>query len=195
MEMLLISDAKLKVMMTKADMDAYALKGEEVDYDTTEARRAFWSILDEAKRQTGFDAAKDKVLIQLYPSKDGGCELFVTKLGLVPPLAEKTIARSGRVAMLSARRAIYGFERLSELTDACRQVSGCDGVEKSDVYYVDDGKYYLVLEERLGKSERVTELSCLSEYGACLPASQLDYIREHGICIKSGGAVSLFSRL
>lgn len=195
MEILLISDAKLKVMMTREDMQTYALEGDEIDYDTTETRKAFWSILDEAKRRTGFDAAKDKVLIQLYPSKDGGCELFVTKLGLVPPVAEKTIARSGRVAMLSKRRAIWGFSLLSDLTEACAHLSCKEKAEDSDVYYADDGRYYLVLQERLGKNDQLSEYSCLSEYGECMPYTGLDYIKEHGICIKQGGAVALFAQL
>ena len=109
MELLLISDSKLKVMLSEEDMRRYDLNAETVNYENTETRRAFWKILDEAKERTGFDAASDKVLIQLYPSRDGGCELFVTKLGLIPPVAEKTIAKSNRVTMLAARRGVYLF--------------------------------------------------------------------------------------
>ena len=91
MELILISSSKLKIMLSDADMEKYDLTAETVDYDNTATRRAFWSILDDAKNETGFDAASDRLFIQMYPSKDGGCEMFVTKLGTLcgeePPLA------------------------------------------------------------------------------------------------------------
>ncbi len=194
MDILLVSESKLKVMMTKEDMEDYALDADCADYDTTEMRHALWSILDEAKRRTGFEAARDKLLVQLYPSKDGGCELFVTKLGLVSALTEKTLARSGRVAMLSARRCVYRFERLCDLSAACLSVADMSARE-GDVYYADDGCYYLFLEERMGKSDTITPLARLSEWGECVSPDRGDYIQEHGICIKQGGAVALFAKL
>lgn len=57
MELILISDSKLKIMLTRDDMQQYALDCDTIDYDNTETRRAFWNILDEAKHRTGFDAA------------------------------------------------------------------------------------------------------------------------------------------
>lgn len=194
MELLMISDTKLKIMLSKEDMDTYALDGENVDYDSTETRRAFWAILDEAKHRTGFDAASDKVLIQLYPSRDGGCELFVTKLGMLPPLTEKTLARSGRAAMLTCRRAVYRFSSLSDLTDAARILSSDPPSRASRVYLGDDGLYYLVTEERGGKGD-LSDLSRVTEFGDLLSPNTADYIREHGKCLAEGNAVSLFASL
>ena len=48
-------------------------------YKRQATRSAFWRILDRAKKQTGFDAARDRVLIQVFPRKSGGCEMYVTK--------------------------------------------------------------------------------------------------------------------
>ncbi len=195
MEILPINEAKLKVLMTEEDMHRYGLVGECIDCDTAQARKIFWSILDEAKKSTGFDVAKDKVLVQLYPSKDGGCELFVTKLGILSELTEKTLARSGRVAMLSVRYTAYRFEFLCDLTAACAALHNMKSLQESDVYYADDGYYYLVFEERVGKDDVLTPTSCLREYGECVPPRQIEYVREHGICIKQGDAASLFARL
>lgn len=78
----MISDSKLKIMLTKEDLKEYALDCNTLDYENTETRRAFWSILDEAKHRTGFDAASEKVFVQVYPSRAGGCEMYVTKLGV-----------------------------------------------------------------------------------------------------------------
>ena len=80
MELILINEKKLKIMLTPEDMREYEIDCESVDYARAETRRAFWSILDEAKHRTGFDAASERVYIQLYPSREGGCEMFVTRL-------------------------------------------------------------------------------------------------------------------
>ena len=80
MELILINENKLKITLSRRDMKQYDLDCDTIDYDKTETRKAFWSILDEAKHKTGFDAAKQRVFIQLYPSKEGGCEMYVTKL-------------------------------------------------------------------------------------------------------------------
>ena len=82
MELILISDSKLKIMLTRDDMQQYALNCDTIDYDNTETRRAFWSILDEAKHRTGFDAAAERVFIQLYPSKEGLQASFIPALRL-----------------------------------------------------------------------------------------------------------------
>ena len=82
MELIMISNSKLKIMLTSEDMKEYSLDCNTLSYENTETRRAFWSILDEAKHRTGFDAASERVFVQVYPSKKGGCEMYVTKLGV-----------------------------------------------------------------------------------------------------------------
>ena len=81
MELIVINENKLKITLSESDMKQYSLDCNTVDYDNTETRKAFWSILDEVKQKTGFDAASQKIFVQLYPSKKGGCEMYVTKLG------------------------------------------------------------------------------------------------------------------
>ena len=83
MELIMISESKLKIMLTSEDMKEYSLNYDNLSYENTETRRAFWSILDEAKHRTGFDAASERVFVQVYPSKKGGCEMYVTKLGIL----------------------------------------------------------------------------------------------------------------
>ena len=195
MELLLISDSKLKIMLSDEDMKKYDLGGEEIDYGNTHTRRALWEILDEARARTGFDAASDKILVQLYPSKDGGCELFVTKLGLIPPLAEKNISRSNRVAMLTSRQALYRFESLSDLISAAKAVRGIDTLRGSDAYFSDDGAYYLSLEERSGKSNTVSEFFRILEYGEQVSPDMQPYITEHSRKIAENNAVEMLSEI
>lgn len=76
MELILIGTDKLKVMLTEEDMKFYAIEFERLDYGNTETRRAIWSILDEAKRQIGFDAARDRIYIQAYKNIAGRLRAF-----------------------------------------------------------------------------------------------------------------------
>ena len=89
MEIIMISDCKLKVMLGEDDLKQFEIKAEQLDYSNTETKRMFWDILNRAKHQTGFDTDGQRVLVQLDPSKHGGCEMFVTKIGLLPSDCEK----------------------------------------------------------------------------------------------------------
>ena len=77
----MISGEKLKVMLSSADMEYYAISCDMLDSGNAQSRCAFRKILEDARGQCGFDAAGAKVFVQVFPSKEGGCEMFVTKLG------------------------------------------------------------------------------------------------------------------
>ena len=89
----MISDCKLKVMLGEDDLKQFEIKAEQLDYSNTETKRMFWDILNRAKHQTGFDTDGQRVLVPLYPSKQGGCEMFVTKIGLLYSEDEDDISR------------------------------------------------------------------------------------------------------
>ena len=95
MELIRISDSKLKIMLNAEDMVHYAINSDLLNYENTETRRAVWQILDEAKQQTGFDAASDRVLIQVYPSRAGGCEMVNAYLMPPTPLTVDDFDREG----------------------------------------------------------------------------------------------------
>ncbi|MCQ2430139.1 MAG: adaptor protein MecA [Clostridia bacterium] len=81
MEMIVISPSKLKIMLTPPDMQRYDLPSEALDCTDESTRRTFRRIIEDARAETGFETAGQQLFIQLYTSRDGGCELFVTKLG------------------------------------------------------------------------------------------------------------------
>ena len=103
MELIRIGEGKLKVMLTEEDMALYALDDTASDCSGTETRRAVFAILDAAKAQIGFDAARDRVCIQMFRGRAGGCELFVscTEKGGAPC------------------RLLYAFPSASRLASAC----------------------------------------------------------------------------
>ena len=159
-------------------MKKYGLDKEDIDYDDPKIRRAFWRILDEIRDRCGFESSGDKVLIQFYPAKDGG-EIFVTKLGLVGGGAEKAIAKSNRVGMLTTRRALYRFSDLDStlLALGLIDVEGCERAPR--VFFDDNGDYYIIAEERVGYLAKKDGVSRISEYGSELPTPLTPYVIEH----------------
>lgn len=195
MELIRISDTKLKVMLSEEDMILYDLDTETLDYDNKETRRAFWQILDEAKRKTGFDAASDRVFVEVYPSKKGGCEMFVTKVGKLDEGSKRTKS----LTAMRKKENIYVFDTFDTTTLMCEKLKEIGYEGKSSVY-VDNGKgiYYLIVEERSSdsvlKNSALGEFGFLSEHGKKKSGSlMLAYIKEHCICINGTDAVNALS--
>lgn len=81
MELIVISESKLKIMLTAPDMAYYELENTRMDCADAHTRAAFRHIFDDARNRIGFDTQGERLFVQLYASKEGGCEIFVTKLG------------------------------------------------------------------------------------------------------------------
>jgi negative regulator of genetic competence, sporulation and motility len=194
MDMIRISENKLKVMLTWEDMKTYDIDCDTIDYEDTRTRRALRSILEEANRKIGFDTVRDRVFIQVYPSRCGGCELFVTRLalfgveeGMNSTQKYKATTRRGSTV------AIYEFSSLSPLLSACGHLR-CGG--DSAVFCDEDkrGSYFLLLfgaDEVMSRAEAVC-----GEYGGVRrQPSAYAYIKEHCICICAADAIETLGAL
>ena len=112
MKFLLIGQSKLKVTMTREESERYNIKAEDSDYSGSDIRRTLRKILSEAKEKIGFDIGQEKVLIQIYPTDDGGLELFATKLGTLGDRERRTVSASDNLTTFSGSRGIYCFSNL-----------------------------------------------------------------------------------
>ena len=81
MELIVISESKLKIMLTAPDMRHYELSPDCVEAGDEGMRRAIRHIFHDAREEIGFNTEGERLLVQLYTSREGGCEIFVTKLG------------------------------------------------------------------------------------------------------------------
>ena len=195
MQFLLIGESKLKIVVTDEEMKKYGLSSAASDAGGQGLRRAFWRVLDLAKGEVGFDPAGDKVLIQYYPINSGGCEIFVTKLGILPEASARLVSRSNKIEILSRSHSYYVFESLSELRSFCRavKISSREELPKSDVFY-DSDKYFLAIEE-YGKGGETVEFPCILEFAKGLTADFGIYISEHADRLSEGDGIEKFSLL
>lgn len=134
MELIVISESKLKIMLTAPDMARYELESTHMDCTDAHTRAAFRHIFEDARAEIGFDTEGERLFVQFYASKEGGCEIFVTKLGSGGPATPSAEERSE--VPLSARpglpAAVAGEGHDGEL-ELLRQVFGC--VEEDDMTY------------------------------------------------------------
>lgn len=194
MEVLKITDAKLKIMLNADDMKKYRLTHSSVDYNDPKTRKSFFEILNHVKQAHGFNVERDKVLIQFYPSKDGGSELFVTKLGAIPASSERALSKSAGVAMLDPRSSLYVFDELEDLIRTAKLLKIRNIHKSSDVYLGDGGEYYLELCERI--TERNGRIFALiGEFGRRLPPSHFTYVCEHAKKLTRSDGIESFSQL
>ena len=186
-------------------MFRYEICAESIDYDNTETRRAFWQILDEAKHRTGFDAASERVFIQVYPSRGGGCEMYVTKLGEASETHEgdlkKPTADANNRHKIRGRTIAFVFNSFRSLAAACKRLKESGYCDESAAYAEQDGeRYFLTLTEHmptvLSKRMSVGEYGFVEEYGKRkLGQLEVAYIKEHCICIEPRDAVGVLAEL
>ena len=191
MEFLVVSKTKLKAILDKEDMIKYKLDAMATGSDNITTRRAFREILAVATEEVGFDTESDKVLIQLYPSRDGGGELFVTKLGALPKGDIRAIADSNNVTMLSNVSRLYKFENLDTLILAAKSIHSKD--IPSEIYYV-NGLYFLYAEEKCA-SGALSEIARLAEFAERIPEKLMPYIKEQGGAVLEHDAIEKISAL
>lgn len=201
MDLIKISDNKIKIMLTPVDMQSYELNAGELDCINMETREAFRNIMKEARERIGFDTDGNQIYVQVYPSREGGCELFVTKLGLVCPIERQDAALLPRVQKDTGQDgAGFAFESMEHLLAACRRLNALTFEGSSSAYRTDEGRYYLLLGDRSGKRpplyERDRILSVMEEYGKSQNAAAIAlYIREHADVICEGEAVARLGEL
>ena len=207
MEWIRISENKLKIMLTAEDARRYALRCETTDLANSYTRRAFREILSDIRSDTGFDATNEKVYIQMYPSKEGGCELFVTKMGLLfgtdaPNGEERECAgreKTGKVTahLLTQKPEMYSFSDIERLLCACLRLMQAGFSGESSAFRDGNDTYWLFLQppQRDGK-EPAERLDFLSEYGKRenVKTARL-YLSEHGQCICRVSAVEILGML
>ncbi len=204
MELLQISDSKLKVMLSGEDLASFDLRAEDLDYSNTETKRMFWDILNRAKQTIGFNTDGARVLVQLYPSRSGECEIFITKLGsicrtcgesvgtdeipLQPLLHYKPLHHSPHG---KGKTGAFGFEQMEWMILVCRRLCGIGYSGESEAYIGDNGRYYLFL-DGLDPDGYIPldEYSFIVEYGSSENVEALrGFLGEHGRAICEENAV------
>lgn len=198
MEWIRISNNKLKIMLTREDAARYALCPDTADYADALTRRAFKAILTDVRRETGFDAADDKLYIQMYPSREGGCELFVTKMGIEISHTRNTSTykTQNTAAERQQRSMAFCFWDMACLIAVCRRLLAL-GFEGDSVAKVDDcHRYWLFLSEEGDPLFARADYAFVCEYGEIESKDTAEMmLAEHGKTLCAAHAVETLGEL
>ena len=202
MDFTLINESKLKIFLSEGDLDEFELSADMLDYSTTETKRMFWDVLSRAKKSTGFDTDGYRVLVQLYPSKDGGCEMFVTKIVTSEEHNEKitaeiTSSQKEKKKRTTAKKqyTTFSFSSLKDVSNACRALIRV-GYNGHSLAYIDEKKKWYLLLSNLDFSgyTPIDEYSFLLEFGELENTESCkSFLSEHAKEICFGDAVSKLS--
>ena len=204
MEWIRISDSKLKIILNEADMRRYALSSDTLSYENTETRRAVREMLTEARAEIGFDGAAERLLIQAYPSREGGCEFYVTKMDEQRDAPKEKEGEKKKPTPPppkegKGRVAVYTLPTLASLLAVCRQLAATGYRDYSAAYAGTGDTCYLVLRESTRASIYPIGAPLYhpaEEYGEkCGGTPKLAYIKEHADCLFDGDAVGALSPL
>ncbi len=178
MEHILISPGKLKLMLTRADVEHYELPLSSDSDSDPRAQENLRSLLSELG-ELGFDPGNDRLFVQLYPSKDGGAEIYITKLG------EKSVRSSDERLTITH---IGCFERLDELLSCCERLErsgfGDESCESCAWYENSPERCFLVLHESMSCREYLDRgfkaEAIIGEYGRNIKScGAIYYLKEH----------------
>ena len=184
MELIVISDTKLKVVLTEEEMEHYGLvTGEDGD----PSREAVERLLSEIRRLSGFDAVGMRVLVQLWKDRSGGGEMYVTRLTERDDDGRKEYS-------MRRSKVLYAFDAMDPLTAACRILVRRDFCGTSDAYRGDDGVWYLSI-ENTAYGEEPGILDILTEYGVQRSGAVLTVLPEHAQLIVHGTAVEALASI
>lgn len=174
MELILISNSKLKIMLSAEDMKKYNI---ECDGGCA-LRHGFKPVLERAHDDCGFDIESGRLLVQVFPSRGGGCEMFVTRVAL---------ADGARVTDAS----VCIFESMHSMVSLCRILYARGLGGESAAYALPEGAFALILPE-FDRDERLPlEATAINEFGYRRDCEKIEgYIKEHARTIFAENAVA-----
>ncbi|MBO7148300.1 MAG: adaptor protein MecA [Clostridia bacterium] len=196
----MINSEKIKIMLTREDMLRYDISMYLSGHTGNAIKEAFAQVLEDVKAQTGFDTLSKRTVLQVYPSRDGGCEMYLTKASSAvseKKTSEKLTDECKRVPSKTEARhfedAVFAFDELCTVLDVCRMLNA-NGYDRPSSLYVCNEKYYLILKTQARIKPGYDELIRLSDF-----AKRLDgritkaYITEHGEPLALENAVYMLS--
>ncbi|MEG1886577.1 MAG: adaptor protein MecA [Oscillospiraceae bacterium] len=163
---------RLKIILSEQEAIDYNIPEIMLNKNSLFTQTALINILAEGSLQAGFTPGKDSLIIEIYPSEDGGCVIFFEE--------ERTVAVSIKK---NNKSAVYLFEDFEALLFAVKSMK----IQKSDLYSLNK-KYYFVI---YGQDTETAAI--LEECGEKISQEYLKaVIFEHGkALIKSQAAEKL----
>ncbi|MBE6903412.1 MAG: adaptor protein MecA [Ruminococcaceae bacterium] len=103
MKLQLLDKNRLKVILEKDDLSYYDLSFATIDCKDRHTKEVFYSVIEQAKIQTGFNPKDKRLLIEAYPEDNGNILLYFTKI-----VSEKN----------ESTELVYEFAQIDDILDS-----------------------------------------------------------------------------
>ena len=165
--------------------------------------------MDRARVEQGFDCGDARLLVRVFPSRDGGCELFVTsekEEERKENEEEEEEERNDERARSLPRAVLLLPESDEALFSLCRRMKASGFRGKSELF-ADEQNRLLLLFEPFGRlpsyireqreKRAARAFSFVGEYGTVFAASEerRAYLAEHARSVCGKNAVETLSRI
>lgn len=188
MEIMKIGSDSLKISLCTKEADEYKL--DKIDNELM--KNSFLKLLLKVKESISYKAIGEKIVAEIFSGKDGGCEIFISRVEVAEPMYKEKIPDD----MQKKQRqtiSIYSFEDIKKLLMAMNRLCEIRFNGISSAYYDEEkNKYYILLEDVSPKDIRY---AFLNEYARYIKGSISNLIKEHCKCICKKDAVKKLSNL
>lgn len=189
MKTIKINQSAVKVILNGEECEKYEfIKGEGTS--DSEMLSSLDRLLDEIHKREGISLIGKKLLVQIYPCPDLGCEIYICDTEEERMYKEKSIHTGLK---RSPYISVYRFDSLDMLASACARLNGLTDDTGSEAYYDSEKeKYYLLCR---AVAPREIRFAFMGEYSKVLKPPFAHYVREHFRCICGENAIKKFSKI
>ena len=191
MELIRITGGKIKVMLTANDVARLRFYPEQEN--GAYLGDSFRALLAEIQEEVGFESDGKELSIQYFPSREGGCEMFISHMNDNPSpgsILPEEITEFHR-------EFAFCFGDMEDLLLACKRLTAAGYIGESQAF-IDQKRNCFLFLALLSRHpfDMPEELLFLSEYGrqTCVGETKI-YLSEHGAPICSSGAVEKLASL
>ena len=167
MDFELIDNTHLRVTVKRESLTKHGLTYDMSSYKDEASRRLIKTILYKAHQITGFCYTECKLIIEVFPISDGGCEIYFTRCPRVARLKRK----NGGVSYIIRFSDAEAFIRCAE----CINQQFIGDIVANSLYF--SGKeYYLYVQLSDGLNDNLVMDLC--EFGEIAEVQNHEYYKE-----------------
>lgn len=177
-----VNENKIKITLSREDLNARNIDVQSFIYNTPESQDLFWDVMREAEKEYGFNVDESMVYVEASATTSGIFTLTVTKTS--NSLASNTLKNKIRKQNYKLKRkstsvpldhSLYRFDSFDDFCDFAKLVAKEDYGENS--LYEFDSHYYLyistlpnnlVLEYAIKEHNTDVLLAEICEYGTTI---------------------------
>ena len=190
MEILRIGKYAIKISLSDAEAKEYKILDCE-SAEEKEVKDAFSKLLKNAQESVDFLYSGRKIFTEIYPGKDGGCEVFISTVSA--ETKTNTDSKQKEIKKSRPQCAVYEIPNLDSLLKIAFRLKENGFNSKSSIYYAKEtGSYILILEDVYSKE---LKYAFILEYAKSLKSSTVNYIKEYYKCLAKKDGVKLLSAL